>query len=278
MRLQSFHEVTTNHQHVYLSPHFDDVVYSCGATLARQANAGERPLVVTIFGGVPSPELKLSSFALRIHQAMGGGPNAEAMFVSRRQEDAQALTYLGADYLWLDYFDAIYRGSPVYYADNGSLFGKIHPGDLWIEKQLAQELLTLYECQPGATWYVPLGIGLHVDHQIVFSAVSRLVELEANVKFYEDFPYARQESRLRKRLNELRLRLEPVDLEVSKTIHARQAAAEMYTSQVKLNFGNKDAMYKAIQDYTKSIHPQKDGHVERYWVPGGFVEELEDRS
>ena len=266
MQLKSFDDITSNYQHIYLSPHFDDVVYSCGGTIGIQASSGQQPLVITVFAGVPSSELKASSFALKVHRIMGFGQDAEVVVATRRQEDGNALTYLHADYLWLDYFDAIYRGTPAYYTRNQLICGKVHPIDCWIEKRLAQDVVTLHERLPNITWYAPLGVGLHVDHQLVSAAVGHLIRRGANVKFYEDFPYARRTWKLRKRLRQLGVTLKPISIEISEMLHIRQKAAEIYTSQVKLNFGNKETMYKVMKDYTRSIHSGKVVHIERFWA------------
>lgn len=266
MQLKGFNDITPDYQHIYLSPHFDDAVYSCGGTVGVQASLGQRPLVITVFAGIPSSELKLSSFALKMHKLMGFGQNAEAAIITRRKEDASALTHLGADYLWLDYLDAIYRGVPAYYTRRRLVSGKYHPGDLWVDWPLTQDLVALHERLPNVTWFTPLAIGRHVDHQIVFSAARHLMRLGAHVKFYEDFPYIVLRARaLQKRLKELGNTLKPELAEVSEMLHLRQEAAEMYDSQVKLNFGNKAAMYKAIRDYTLRIYPSKMAHMERYW-------------
>jgi len=266
LQVKSLNDVTPNYQHIYLSPHFDDAVYSCGGAIGVQAHAGQRPLVVTIFAGIPSSTLELSSFALKMHNVMGFGQDAEPLIAARRKEDANALGHLHADYLWLDYVDAIYRGTPAYYTRNDLICGRVHPGDLEIGRRLAQDLLILYERLPHATWYVPLGVGLHVDHQIVTSAANQLLQHGANIKFYEDFPYAKKARRLRKRLKEIGITLQPVLLEISETLQLRQKAAEMYASQVKLNFGTMEAMYKAMKNYTRRVHHWKIVHMERYWT------------
>jgi LmbE family N-acetylglucosaminyl deacetylase len=265
LQLKSFTDVTPNYQHIYLSPHFDDVVYSCGGTIGMQARSGQRPLVITIFAGVP-PLLEMSSFALKMHTVMGFGSDVQAVIATRRKEDAHALEYLHADYLWLDYVDALYRGTPAYYTRSDMICGSVHPGDLEIERRLSQDLLMLYERLPHATWYVPLGVGLHVDHQLVASAASRLLHGGANIKFYEDFPYAKKACRLWKRLRQVGFTLHPVQVEVSEMLQARQQAAEMYASQIRLNFGSSEAMYKAMKAYTRRMYHWKMVHMERYWI------------
>src|SRR2546421_8348267 len=87
LQVKSFTDVTPNYQHIYLSPHFDDVVYSCGGTIGMQAHSGQRPLVITVFAGVPPSELEISSFALKKHSAMGFDSDVQAVIAARRKED-----------------------------------------------------------------------------------------------------------------------------------------------------------------------------------------------
>ena len=97
MQLTSFEDITISSRHIFLSPHFDDVVYSCGGSLAVQVNNALRPLVITVFGGIPSSGLELSPYAFEIHKKMGGANlDAASMVANRRKEDASALDYIQA--------------------------------------------------------------------------------------------------------------------------------------------------------------------------------------
>ena len=181
MQLKSFDDIQRHHRHIFLSPHFDDVVYSCGGTLGVQVSAGLRPLVITVFGGAPTTPIELSPFAQDIHRRMGLRQDAQAAVATRRREGTAALEYLHVDYLWLDYPDAIYRGSPPYYP-NQVIGVDVHPGDLWIDRELAQNLVALNERLPDAVWYAPLAIGPHVDHMIVCSAADRLTSPMSSIR------------------------------------------------------------------------------------------------
>ncbi|GAC1378858.1 MAG: PIG-L family deacetylase [Ktedonobacteraceae bacterium] len=268
MQLSSLNDITTTSRHIFLSPHFEDVVYSCGGTLAVQVSNGLRPLVITVFAGIPPQELEASPLALQIHREMGAGnQDAATIVTNRRKEDANALDYLHVDYLWLNYLDAIYRGDPAYYSQQQQLIGgEVDPGDMSIDTQLAQALVSLSERLPDTVWYAPLGVGRHVDHQLVTSAADRLIQRGANVKYYEDFPYILVEGALEKRTQELGSALEPAYVEMSEMLATRMEAAAMYTSQTQLNFGNRAKMHKAMEDYTYSIRPVKTVHLERYWT------------
>lgn len=267
MQLTNFDDIQRHHRHIFLSPHFDDVVYSCGGTLGVQGYAGIRPLVITVFGGAPTSPTELSPFALDIHRSMGFRRDIAAAVKARRQEDANALNYLKADFLWLDYPDAIYRGTPPYYTSDAQLIGgDVHPGDLWIDRELAQNLVALHERLPDTVWYAPLAIGGHVDHQIVSSAIDRLIQRGANVKLYEDFPYVLWENALQARLKFFGNILEPALVEMSEMLPLRQEASALYVSQIEANFENKAAMLKSMDSYTHSIRPVQTVHLERYWT------------
>ena len=269
MQYNSFKDITTSSRHIFLSPHLDNVVYSCGGTMAVQVSNGLRPLVITVFGGIPPQGTQLSSFAFDVQKGMGAGNmDATTLMEKRRQEDAAAMDYLHANYLWLDYLDAIYRGNPPYYASRDELIGgEVDPADIDIDKQLAQDLVELADRLPDTVWYAPLGIGRHVDHQIVASAADRLVQRGANVKFYEDFPYVLQEGALDTRLRNLGGLFEPAYVEMSEMLPLRLQAAELYTSQVELNFEGRNSMRKVMEDYTYGIRPVHTVHLERYWIP-----------
>lgn len=267
MQLKNIAEITTDHRHIFLSPHFDDAVYSCGGTLGVQVSVGLRPLVITVCAGVPEHTV-LSSFAIDIHRRMGFSQDASKAVQARRQEDAAAMELLGVDYLWLDYPDAIYRGTPAYYPrENLLIGGEVHAGDRWIDEKLADVLVGLQKRLPDTVWYAPLGIGRHVDHQIVCSAADRLTRQGARVNLYEDFPYvARRQDALAERLEELGNGMEPGLVEMSAMLHLRQRASAQYASQTAVNFGEESTLFKAIESYAHSIRPVETVHLERYWM------------
>lgn len=268
MQLHSVEDITTTHRHIFLSPHFDDVVYSCGGTLGVQVSVGLRPLVITIFGGAPAADAEISSFAHTTQSKWGLGRLPANIIEARRQEDVAALDLLGVDYLWLDYPEAIYRGEPAFYTNDQQLMGgEVHPSDRWIDEELAQMLINLQKRLPDTVWYAPLGVGRHVDHQIVCSAADRLTQLGAKINLYEDFPYvARQPGSLIERLEEFGNELEPGLVEMSEMLPLRQEAAARYASQITSNFGDKNSMLTSMEKYTYSIRPVHTVHLERYWT------------
>jgi LmbE family N-acetylglucosaminyl deacetylase len=270
LQLTSFNDITRTYRHIFLSPHFDDVVYACGGTLGVQVSCGLHTLVITVFGGIPPSNSQLSPLAAQIHREMGAkaGEGVGSVMEKRRKEDAVALDYLQVDYLWLDYLDAIYRGTPAYYTTKDQLIGgEVNSADSWIDKQLAQDLLTLQERLPDTVWYAPLGIGRHVDHQLVCSAADRLVQRGVKVCFYEDFPYVLKEGAREARLNELGGAFEPALVEMSEMLPLRIEASDLYASQIEPNFGDATTMHRVMRQYTHGIRPVETVHLERYWTP-----------
>src|SRR5690606_27158870 len=92
-------------------------------------------------------------------------PEAEAV-QRRRVEDEQACSMLGSSvrHQWLDYPDAIYR-DPGYSSDD-ALFGTPLKCDMTLAEQVHEHLRNL----GSSRFVIPLGVGNHVDHQIVCEA------------------------------------------------------------------------------------------------------------
>jgi LmbE family N-acetylglucosaminyl deacetylase len=266
VELTSVKQIDRRYRHIYLSPHFDDVVMSCGGSIGLQTACGLQALVITAFSGIPS-QVAHNPLAEQTHQKMGLANDPRAVVEARRKEDAAAVSSLGADYLWLDLPDAIYRGNPPFYQNDEALFGEVASGDFPLEEQLAITLQEVMERAPTATLYAPLGIGHHVDHQLCCSAAYRLAQPGANVKFYEDFPYVATAGSLERRVRELGGVLEPELVEVSGALRLKEEAIAKYTSQVRQLFGSASKMERAVEDYMGALRATYPGiQIERYWA------------
>lgn len=171
---------------IFLSPHLDDAVYSCGGLIRDLVDAGERVAVWTVFAGDP-PDGPLSAFARSLHERWGLGREAAAL---RRAEDRRACGIVGAAHLHFDRPDCIYRrdpetGKPLYEGD-AAIFGAVAQAELpRLPRALAQEWGELLPA--GARVVCPLGLGAHVDHKIVRSAAEGLGR---RLWYYADVPYA----------------------------------------------------------------------------------------
>ncbi len=250
------------YDYLYLSPHLDDVVLSCGGLIRKQALAGERALVVTLFAGIPSYE-RLSPFARFLHLLWGRHPDPVG---HRRQEDRAALSRLGADPLHLDFLEAIYRGPQKFlYRSNRALFGTIHPQDEGLYLELASAIEEVAKRQGKPLLYAPLAVGHHVDHQIARRAADSLRQRGCLVTYYEDFPYVEREEALLLALG-AREEWSPTLEGIADTIEEKIEAIALYASQIFHLFRRKEMMERRVRAYAASLASER-GACEKYWKP-----------
>lgn len=240
---------------VFVQPHFDDIALSCGGTVAACAAIGT-PLIVTVFAGRPTSEL--NAFARWQHQRWG--LDDDDVVAQRRAEDECAAAALGpsVETRWLDFLDAIYRDEA--YSDDEALFGPLQGGDSDLVSAIANELSTL-----GQRFILPLGIGNHVDHQIVFEAGRELREAGHVVRYYADMPYALDSEAFRKRLAALgdpRPRSRPV---AESDFEARWNAIQCYASQLPVIFRQIGDPRSRLFHFGQSAKLQQP--VEMFWNP-----------
>ncbi len=258
-------EPSPAYDQIYLSPHLDDAVLSCGGTIAAQVANRQRVLVVTVCTGTPPADVQRSPFVAHIHALWQ--LEAEEVMQTRRQEDRQALAQLGADPHWLGLLDAIYR-QPEAYADNTRLFGQIAPEDT-LGGAVMAALNELLQQQPQATLHAPLGVGGHVDHQIVYQAAVDLARAGAAVAFYEDFPYVQVPDALDARLRYLAEQgdtFSPRTLTIDATLAHKIRAIAAYSSQLAAVFAEAGPMSEVVTCYAHSLHPEAGNYGERIWL------------
>jgi len=168
---------------VYLSPHLDDAVLSCGGLIAEQIRSGARVEIWTVCAGNP-PAGTLSAYAAGLHQRWHMKRSAAA---GRRKEDRAACRILGARPRHLPVPDCIYRrlpdGTPVVQSD-AELFQSLKPGEAAVVKDLASQLTGLLE--PTDRLVCPMTLGGHMDHRLTRTAAETL---RRPLFFYADFPY-----------------------------------------------------------------------------------------
>lgn len=263
---------------IFLSPHFDDIALSCGGMAARLSKMGARCLGVTVCAA-PAPEgFPLSAFAQSLHQLWesASGTTVRAVNDVRREEERQALRLLGLEPIWLDVPDAIYRrGSQgeYFYDSEVTLFGKVAREERrTLVPRIAGEIRRI-AMESGARGrvrvFAPLGVGNHVDHQLVFWA-ARSLPPRYGVLFYEDYPYAAREGALQARLNVLdrvlQAHWQPRIVPISEQIGIKIAAITRYKSQLGVLFGSGEAMPSAVRAYSQAVGASAGvGYAERFW-------------
>ncbi|HEY0069599.1 MAG TPA: hypothetical protein VGE04_06480, partial [Chloroflexia bacterium] len=114
----------------------------------------------------------------------------------------------------------------------------------------------------------PLGVGHHVDHQLVFRAARRLGP-RFGVLYYEDYPYAARQGGLDRRLQELNMPAQPRLTPISELIGLKIAAIARYKSQLDVLFGSSEAMPGAVRDYARWVAASSGAsgvqYAERVW-------------
>ncbi|WP_162924727.1 PIG-L deacetylase family protein [Rubrobacter indicoceani] len=225
---------------VFISPHLDDVVFSCGGTVAKLASRGWRCVLVTCFTrSVADP----SGFALAC-QTDKGVPSGVDYMELRRSEDVESARISGVSrVVHLDHAEAPHRG----YESAKSLFGGVYLGDAVFE-EVAVDLGFIISSEAPDLLFAPQGLGNHVDHLQVVQAVREVTEKDRegrpnprisrnpHVFFYRDTPYAiragqtHPEPRLPSGLREIPVGLIPDNLET------KLRATEAYGSQIGFQF------------------------------------------
>lgn len=239
---------------IFVEPHYDDVALSCGGFVSQEARTGS-PLILTVFGGEPQ-DLNLSDFASKMHDDWGLSP-AEAVG-RRRAESACATTELGAAIrtTWLPFQDAIYRDHR--YDSDAALFGTVLDGDELINS-LAVSIAEVGE----GPFYVPMGVGNHVDHQIVFEAAKMMAADGRQVYCYPDLPYALNRQAFLNRWNAVRWESDIVVQLDAGDFERKWRAIQCFTSQLPVIFAEFDDPRRRFEDFHHSL--TDGGLAERFW-------------
>ena len=254
---------------MFLSPHMDDVVLSCGGTI-HCLNRLKVPIeIVTVFAGGPTGDL--SPFAKWIHSAWGLPYNA---VVYRREEDRQAIASLGGRAMYLPFQDSIYRRHPqsqqLLYTSKAHIFS----GDWGQESGLLSALVKELQCQlMERGWellFAPLGVGQHVDHMLVREAVEGAFPESESIVFYEDFPYVQKSGALDVALARLNLPCihHLVVALTEEDVQAKEEAVCLYVSQSKEVAGKIGISINEIREYAALVvGTEAVLFGERYWSP-----------
>lgn len=267
--------------HLFLSPHPDDAVLSCGGLIYTLCQQEERVSVWTIMAQDAPKDVISIPYIQSLHQRWGLG---DTPYAHRRTEDQYACHALGVDDVTFgDWVDAIYRvgqnGNLLYTSDD-DLFGEVKEDD-----PLHEALLDVEQWQDVTDLYVPLAVGQHVDHQIVHWAARRSFNPLLRWHFYEDYPYSAtsaevffahggNEARLygiqavQKAISNSSLNLQSQILEMPpEAIEAKIKAIAHYQSQISTFWPSLTAMAKSVKDYHCQIGSRIGfEYAESYWI------------
>lgn len=234
--------------HIYLSPHLDDAILSCGGLIDQQRRAGESVIVITLCAGSPDYS-QLSPFAQQYHATWG---NLYDLVASRRAEDQAVLDAWGVKAHHCQTLDSLYRRikGQVVYPNLKALFAEPHPQEAdALPKEWQRELERLFSNHNETVVYAPLAAGNHVDHQLGRLLAQRLMSAGWQVWFYEDYPHIEkigslQEAQCQFEAPLWQARTVPIDVE------AKLAAIRGYRTQIPSLFGDEHAMIRRVKRFT----------------------------
>jgi LmbE family N-acetylglucosaminyl deacetylase len=222
---------------LFLSPHLDDVAFSCGGLVAQLGDAGWRTVMATAFTrSVPDP----TGFALACQTDKGLGPEVDYMAL-RREEDRAAAAILGTEPRWLDLPEAPHRG----YGSAPALFGPLLDGDdIW--KPLAALLAELVEALRPDLVVAPQGLGNHVDHRQLITAALAVAD-PPPLAFYRDAPYAIRNQRAPPDVRLVGLPSQAAG--ITSGLDRRVTSSCAYATQIGFQFGGPAALDRALRAF-----------------------------
>jgi len=208
------------------------------------------------------------------------GAKVAAFNEARREEERLAMKLLGLQPVWLDFQDAPFRhgiGGKALYNSNDDLFGRVAPEERQnLVPQIAEGIRRIAEeVAPSGRVrvFAPLGVGNHVDHQLVRLA-ARSLGPRYGVLYYEDYPYATTEGALKARL-ERQFKAQGLEFnnagrwarvaEITELIGVKIAAISKYKSQLRGLFEPVETMPAAVRAYAEMVAGEKGRYAERFW-------------
>lgn len=252
-------------RHLFLSPHPDDIALSCGGLAYQRAQAGDEVLVFTWMAGPMPSDLCITPLIQEhiIRWQLGPDP-----VPGRQAEERQAVEVLGSSVSFGSLPDALYRTDGkgnVLYPTLESLFGEINPHDP--AQKYSPPAFDLVDAQTVV--YVPLGVGGHVDHQLVRNIALEWLQShpEVAVFFYEEYPYSSTgDAALQRARDGLNRPTIPVMIALTEAaLNARVDSIACYKSQISSFWDSIPAMMDAVRKYTAQVG---DGdYAERLWQP-----------
>ncbi len=216
---------------IFLSPHFDDAVFSCGGEIYYRSLRGEKVGVATVFTSNKTD--KITDFGKKIISIMSLTP--ENYRYIRQTEDQKASHILNFTSLYLHFPEAIFRGVSNF----KELFKNTFSSE---EEELVYTIAREIDSLETEIVVAPAAIGDHIDHAIVKKAAYLSKKF---VVLYEDIPY----SKLVKTNKQQRLR---ITIPLSKEAITKKVEASLaYNSQIIPIFKSKRRAKRLITLWSK---------------------------
>ncbi|RKH99343.1 hypothetical protein D7Y27_07110 [Corallococcus sp. AB004] len=227
-------------EHVFFSPHPDDVALGAYASLL-DVPRGIVPTLVTVFSQ------SCWEFVLPVDPS-----RAMAVTSLRMGEDRRFARAHGLDLVHLGFRDTSLRAPP-----GGPVESEEARSALASRVLLALDEV-LASVSQDAVCYVPLGISSHADHLMVRDAV-RALRGERNVVYYEDLPYSAHHPEDEIVDYAWALGLSPRCLDVTTLWSAKLRGLSFYASQLE------PQTLPAVESHARRLGAGR-GMAERVWT------------
>ncbi len=173
---------------IFLSPHLDDAILSCGQLIIELLKKNADITVVTIF-----TKAKPNTVSPQGKQFLKqcGYKTSGKLFRDFNLEDKRVLGYLKAKCIHLGFTDAAWRttgvGDPIYQNSDIQFSGSVSVCDKKLIKDVSQEIKSIINKLRGKTLvFAPLSVGGHVDHVITKKALEKI---NIPTIYWKDYPY-----------------------------------------------------------------------------------------
>ncbi len=239
---------------LFLSPHLDDVVFSCAGLAALLLDDGWHTILATAFTATVLP---VSGFALACQTDKGLSPDIDYMAL-RREEDRDAAAILGfGEVLHLGLPEAPHRG----YDSARALFGCVQERDP-VVPALNKAITGLQDAIAPDLVLAPSGLGSHVDHLQLVRAVTE--HISAPIGWYRDTPYAIRHPDAQPTPARY---LKDSRVQIGAALDRKLDAACAYASQIGFQFGGRDQTRKALREFA-TVEAGGRGYAERFSLSG----------
>lgn len=231
---------------LFISPHLDDVVFSCGGTLAKMSAEGWYTILCTIFTkSIDNPQ----GFALACQLDKNLPGDIDYMKLRRAEDNAAARHLNVSEILHLNFPEAPHRG----YNSAPELFAGVLAGDdIW--RKVVEHLALLDEIHQPEIVFAPQGLGNHCDHLQTIDAVLNVFDTGKTVWYY-DTPYVIRQPNAQT-YSKIPLNLTEEITDISPYLQMKIEACAKYETQINFQFGGQEDLGRILTDFhSQSANP-----------------------
>jgi hypothetical protein len=234
---------------IFLSPHLDDAILSCGELLRYLSKKNKNITVITIFTKALRETISPQG---RQFLKRCGYSSSIKLYKDFNLEDEKVLNFLKIKCIHLGYTDAAWRKDKgrklIYRNPNIQFSGIVSTKDKNLTQKISKDLMKHIGRLKGKKIILgPLSIGGHVDHTIIKKIIDgiKLPKL-----YWEDYPYNSNKGNI-------------------KDYFAKNNQEKLLFKIYKLNYSFKKNLIRFYQSQMKSLFPQGKMRIirEAYYFP-----------